>query len=227
MDKWKIALIGYFRVSKILTFEMRPSTQPFLWKWVLFVSGMKNHFHIKGWALNLVLIQRTEGTRKWPIREIKIHVYAKRQPWLCTTWPSFSPYFPFTVYCFYTKISSFMPALSIRIVLDCFYLLIFYSDKFSTDVCRLPYAVNVNLNLSNNSCLTSIFSLWVNLVSYETKREYKRLIFNDKASFHAPLWLWPSMSKASDSLPKRQQQQQFLSVPIWYILPLKHYNSIK
>ena len=42
-----------------------------------------------------------------------------------------------------------MPALSIRIVLDCFYLLIFYSEKFSTDVCRLPYAVNVNLNLSN------------------------------------------------------------------------------
>ena len=82
-------------------------------------------------------------------REIKIHVYPKRQTWLCTTWPSFSPYFPFTVYCFYTKISSFMPALSIRIALDCFYLLIFYSEKFSTDVCRLPYAVNVNLNLSN------------------------------------------------------------------------------
>ena len=60
----------------------------------------------------------------------------------------FSPYFSFTVYCFYTKISSFMPVLSTRIVLDCFYLLIFYSEKFSTDVCRLPYAVNVNLNLS-------------------------------------------------------------------------------
>ena len=42
-----------------------------------------------------------------------------------------------------------MPDLSIRIALDCFYLLIFYSEKFSTDVCRLPYAVNVNLNLSN------------------------------------------------------------------------------
>ena len=41
-----------------------------------------------------------------------------------------------------------MPVLSKRIVLDCFYLLIFYSEKFSTDVCRLPYAVNVNLNLS-------------------------------------------------------------------------------
>ena len=60
----------------------------------------------------------------------------------------FFPYFSFTVYCFYTKISSFMPVLSTRIVLDCFYLLIFYSEKFSTDVCRLPCAVNVNLNLS-------------------------------------------------------------------------------
>ena len=44
-----------------------------------------------------------------------------------------------------------MLVLSTRIVLDCFYLLILYSEKFSTDVCRLPYAVNVNLNLSNNS----------------------------------------------------------------------------
>ena len=44
-----------------------------------------------------------------------------------------------------------MPVLSTRIVLDCFYLLIFYSEKFSTDDCRLPYAVNVNLNLSNDS----------------------------------------------------------------------------
>ena len=60
----------------------------------------------------------------------------------------FSPYFSFTVDCFYTKISSFMLVLSTRIVLDFFYLLIFYSEKFSTDVCRLPYAVNVNLNLS-------------------------------------------------------------------------------
>ena len=44
-----------------------------------------------------------------------------------------------------------MPVLSTRIVLDCFYLLIFYPEKFSTDVCRLPYAVNVNLNLSTIS----------------------------------------------------------------------------
>ena len=41
-----------------------------------------------------------------------------------------------------------MPVLTIGIVRDCFYLLIFYSEKFSTWVWRLPFAVNVNLNLS-------------------------------------------------------------------------------
>ena len=51
-----------------------------------------------------------------------------------------------------------MPVLSTRIVLDCFYLLIFYSEKFSTDVCRLPYAVNVNLNLSTNVTLTKLLN---------------------------------------------------------------------
>ena len=61
---------------------------------------------------------------------------------------TFSPYFPFTLYCFYIKISSFMPVLTIGIVRHCFYLLIFYSEKFSTWVWRLLFAVNVNLNLS-------------------------------------------------------------------------------
>ena len=49
-----------------------------------------------------------------------------------------------------------MSVLSTRIVLDCFYQLIFYSEKFSTDVCRLTYAVNVNLNLSNRSTLKTL-----------------------------------------------------------------------
>ena len=52
-----------------------------------------------------------------------------------------------------------MLVLSTRIVLDCFYLLIFYSEKFSTDVRRLPYAVNVNLNLSI-FCETGI-TIWL------------------------------------------------------------------
>ena len=57
-----------------------------------------------------------------------------------------------------------MPALSIRIALDCFYLLIFYSEKFSTDVCRLPYAVNVNLNLSKKSFSSVAICLFVVLM---------------------------------------------------------------
>ena len=51
-----------------------------------------------------------------------------------------------------------MLVLSTRIVLDLFELLSFYSEKFSTDVCRLPYAVNVNLNLSKGSVQTSHFT---------------------------------------------------------------------
>ena len=39
--------------------------------------------------------------------------------------------------------------LSIKIVLDSFYLLILYSEKFSTWIWRLPFTVNVSLNLSN------------------------------------------------------------------------------
>ena len=63
-------------------------------------------------------------------REIKSLVYAKQQTWICTTWPNFS--LPFTVYCFHSKISSFTPDLSIKMVLDSFFLLIFFSEKFST-----------------------------------------------------------------------------------------------
>ena len=61
----------------------------------------------------------------------------------------FPPYFPFTLYCFCTKISSFMLVLTIGIVRNCFYLLIFYSEKFWAWVWRLPFAVNENLSLSN------------------------------------------------------------------------------
>ena len=43
----------------------------------------------------------------------------------------FPPYFPFTLCCFYTKISSLMPVSAIGIVRGCFYLFIFYFEKFS------------------------------------------------------------------------------------------------
>ena len=48
---------------------MRPRAQPFLWKCMSFICmRMKHNFHhVKGWAPNLVLIQRPGETRKWPI----------------------------------------------------------------------------------------------------------------------------------------------------------------
>ena len=53
----------------------------------------------------------------------------------------------FPVYYFYSKISSFKPVLSIKIALNSFYLLIFYSENFS--IWRLSFSVDETLNLSN------------------------------------------------------------------------------
>ena len=47
-------------------------------KWVLFVWESKNHLHIKGWALNLVLIQRPDGTRILPIADINFFISVPR-----------------------------------------------------------------------------------------------------------------------------------------------------
>ena len=47
-------------------FQNEAKCTTFLVKMSLICIRMKNHFHIKGWALNLVLIQRPGGTRKWP-----------------------------------------------------------------------------------------------------------------------------------------------------------------
>ena len=33
--------------------------------------------------------ERNTALQFWNNREIKIHVYAKRETWICTTWPSF------------------------------------------------------------------------------------------------------------------------------------------
>ena len=53
--------IGHVQVPKTLTFKMRPSAQPFFVKMNFVCAKMKNNFHIKDWALNLVLIQRPRG----------------------------------------------------------------------------------------------------------------------------------------------------------------------
>ena len=53
--------------SKNPHFQNEAKCSTFLVKMSFICMRMKNHFHIKGWALNLVLIQRPRGTRKLPI----------------------------------------------------------------------------------------------------------------------------------------------------------------
>ena len=53
--------------------------------------------------------------------------------------------------CFNRKISSFIPVLYIRIVLDSFYLLIFYSEKVSTWIWRLLFGNLSNIHEKNGT----------------------------------------------------------------------------
>ena len=48
-------------------FQKEAKCTTFLVKMSFICTRMKNHFHIKGWALNLVLIWKPGGTRTWPI----------------------------------------------------------------------------------------------------------------------------------------------------------------
>ena len=109
-----------------------------------------------------------------------------------------------------------MPVLSTRILLDCFYLLIFYSEKFSTDVCRLPYAVNVNLNLSTEFQLTRqqylknknflyVFhhlSHWYSFAQGLTRNSVKK---------------WPSSFRdATTGFPRNDVWEPCTEIPYWW-----------
>ena len=63
-------------------FQNEAKCTTFLVKISFIFMRMKNHFYVKGWALNLVLVRRPGGTRKWPIRatllEIDIVFYHPR-----------------------------------------------------------------------------------------------------------------------------------------------------
>ena len=98
------------------------------------VHCLGNTDQVAGIRESLVVFDKQSSSVKQKIvkRKIKIHVYAKRVDVNLYHVTKFSPYFQFTLYCFYTKISSFMSVLTIGIVRDCLYLLIFYSEKFST-----------------------------------------------------------------------------------------------
>ena len=81
------------------------------------------------------------------IREIKIHIYAKRQTLICTAWPSFPLKCHLLLITFTHKKSSLMPVLSIRIVSGQFLSAYFLFWEILN--LNLLFAVNVTVNLSN------------------------------------------------------------------------------
>ena len=60
-----------FRVPKTLSFKMRPSAQPFSWN-EFYLHENEKPFPYQWLTLNLVLIQRPRGTRKWSIWAIVV-----------------------------------------------------------------------------------------------------------------------------------------------------------
>ena len=86
----------------------------------------------------------------------------------CTTWPSFS----FTCRLLFIistlKLVVSWKFLSIRIVLSCFYLLIFYFEKFSTWIWRLPFAVYVKRRLEHKPQKDKEISI----VSYSAREKH-------------------------------------------------------
>ena len=65
-NNYFLTTIGYFRVPKTLTFEMRLGAQPFLWKWVLFAWEWKMISSLKAEHLPSFWNRGPGGTRKWP-----------------------------------------------------------------------------------------------------------------------------------------------------------------
>ena len=82
----------------------------------------------------------------------------------------FFPWLTLTGYYFYSKISSFIPVLYIRIVLDSFYLLVFYSKNFSTWISRLPWTW----------ILKSLLGCWSNHDEDENDNVKKELVLRAK-----------------------------------------------
>ena len=60
--------IGHFRVSLCLCFKVRSHSYENDFDLHENKTACRTHFHMKGFALRLVLKQRHKRTRKWPIK---------------------------------------------------------------------------------------------------------------------------------------------------------------
>ena len=67
--------------SKNPHFKNEAKCTTFLVKMSFICLTMKNHFHIRGWALNLVLIERPGGTLKWSIILTSLTWLRIAEPW--------------------------------------------------------------------------------------------------------------------------------------------------
>ena len=73
----KCNTLDHFWVPKNPHFQIEAKCTTFLVTMSFICMWMKNHFHIKGQALNVVLIQRPRGTRKWPVWKENLEVLEK------------------------------------------------------------------------------------------------------------------------------------------------------
>ena len=90
------------------------------------------------------------------IERLSTHVYVKRQTRICTTWPSFLFTYRLLFIISTHKLAASRNFLCKRIVLSCFYLLIFYIEKFSTWIWLLTFAIYVKLKFSPNNAREKI-----------------------------------------------------------------------
>ena len=109
----------------------------------------------------------------------------------------FFPYFSFTVYCFYTKISSFIQKNRSGLFLTAYVLF------WETDVCRLPYVVNVNLNLSNVTTvdLSFIIVSIIIIITLHLPHRYHYHHHQHHRPFTATAYSSPSSSSSSCTIP--------------------------
>ena len=82
-------IVGDVQMENLQAFSNTPLRSSKKWGQVLnlshgnefYLHKNENHFDIKGWALNLVLMQRPRKTRKWPTgarnfgRHVSVHQY--------------------------------------------------------------------------------------------------------------------------------------------------------
>ena len=101
--------------------------------------------YVKNWV-NMEAMSSIEiiWTLGFAIREVKQHVYVKRQTPICTTWPNFLFICRLLFTISASKLVVLRNFLSIRIVLSCIYLPVFYFKKFSTWIWRLPFTWSLN-----------------------------------------------------------------------------------